>query len=200
MSKPSTSKATNIGIAFIVFMFSWIICVVIISASNPGQYSWLIALFTALVLGVVFYFVSDGVQKRSLAQQEKGAQKILAPALPAGETLLAFMKGYTGPGRTGMTLMFGALGDALVNAGRRKWYYVGLTRQYLALVEVKGKKPTGVQQVVRRGEISQLEWQKGAFKEPKLVIQFIADRMELRVDYNMLNRAKEIDRLWHNVV
>jgi hypothetical protein len=99
-----------------------------------------------------------------------------------------------------MTVAFGALADAMINAPRRKYYYLGLTRQYVVLVQVNGRKPTGVQQVLRRGEVSSLQLETGAFKEPKLVLRFAAEQLELRLDYNWIKRAKEVNALWNNVI
>jgi hypothetical protein len=193
------SKATNIILAIVVFLLAWLLCTLTVSGPDTSSYAWAIGLVIALVLGVGAYYLFDALQKYSFAQQEKTAKEIFAPVLPAGEMLLAFVKGYTGPGRTGMVLLFGALGDALINAPRRKWYYAGVTKQYLVLVQVNGKKPTGVQQVLRRSEVGQLVFESGAFKEPKLILQFAAERMELRIDANMIKRAKEIDATWRNV-
>jgi hypothetical protein len=95
-----------------------------------------------------------------------------------------------------MILLFGALGDALINAPRRKYYYLGITAQNLILVQFKGKKPTDVHQVLRRGEVS-LSYEAGAFKEPKLVLTFAAEQMELRVLGNMVKRAKELAAAWN---
>jgi hypothetical protein len=200
MSRPGTNKITNSLFAFWVFMMAWFICAGVLSSTSAKPYAWVIGAFFALVVAVGTYFLCDMLQENGLNRQEKMAQKILQPVLPLGETLQAFVRGYTGPGRTGMIMIFGALGDSLINAPRRKWYYLGLTQQYLALVQVNGKKPTGVQQVLRRGEVRNLTWAGGALKNPKLILQLAADRMEFLVDYDMGNRAKLIDKAWHNEV
>jgi hypothetical protein len=192
------SKVSSIILAIFVFIFAWVLCAVPFSGSDSASYGWIIALIIALALGVGSYFVFEALQKRALAQQEKTAQEIIAPLLPAGETLLAFAQGYIGPGRTGMVIMFGVLGDALINAPRRKWYYVGISRQTLALVQVNGKRPTGVQQVLRRSDVRQLTFDSGAFKEPKLLLQFAAENMELRLDGSMIKRAKALDAAWRS--
>ncbi len=192
------SKATSVILAIFVFVLAWFFCALPFASPDSPSYGWIIALVAALALGVGSFFLFDFLQKRAVAQQEKNAQEVLGPVLPAGETLLAFVHGYTGPGRTGMVLLFGALGDAVINGPRRKWYYVGVTRQHLALVQVNGKKPTGVQQVLQKGDVAQLAFETGGFKEPKLIVQFAADRMELRLDANMFKRAKEAETAWRN--
>ena len=190
------SKAGNITLAIIVFLLAWLLCTVTFMGTDASSYAWAIGLIIALVIGVGSYYFFGVLQKRTFAQEEKTAKEIFTPVLPAGERLLAFAQCYTGPGRTGMVLLFGALGDAIINAPRRKWYYLGITQQYLILVQVNGRKPTGVQQVLRRGEVGQLEFETGAFKEPKLILQFTAERMELRVEGNMIKRAKAVDVAW----
>lgn len=170
------------------------------SGPNSSLYGWLIGLVIALGLAGGAYLFFEWLRKYTLAQQEKTANSIFAPVLPLGETLLAFTQGYTGPGRTGMVLLFGALGDAIINAPRRKWYYVGVTRQSLLLVQVKGKKPTGVQQVLPRREVSHLSFESGVLKEPKLILQFAVESIELRVNSSMVKRAKEVDAAWRSAL
>ncbi len=193
------SKSTNVLLAILVFIFAAVFCVLPFAGSGSSSYTWVIGLILALAIAVGSYFLFAAIQKRNLANQEKTANAVLSPALPPGEQLLAYVQCYTGPGRTGMTLLFGALGDAAINASRRKWYYLGLTHQFLILVQVNGKKPTGVQQVLRRGEVRQLFLDSGAFKEPKLNLQLAVESMELRIDAGMIKRAKELDAAWHNV-
>ncbi len=193
------SKARNIILALFVF-FLTLLCVVLpFMQSETQTLGWVIALVVAAGVGVGSYFFLVWVQKRAAVQQDKIARNLLAPALPPGEEILLFVQGYTGPGRTGMTFAFGALGDALINTPRRKFYYLGLTRQSLVLVQVKGVKPTGVSQVLRRGEVTSLEFDSGAFKEPKLVLQIAGERMELRLDYNWIKHAKEVNAAWNNL-
>jgi len=50
-----------------------------------------------------------------------------------------------------MILLLCGLGDAIINAPRRNWYYDSLTRRYFVLVQVKDKKLTGVREVLQRG-------------------------------------------------
>ncbi|MGC1377824.1 MAG: hypothetical protein WA821_16445 [Anaerolineales bacterium] len=192
------SKTGNILLAVLVFFFAFIFCgLPFTSGSDSSSFGWVIALVIALALAVGSYFLFGALQKRNLVQQQKIADQVLGPVLPSGESLLAFVHGYTGPGRTGMILLFGALGDALINGPRRKWYYLGITRQSLLLVQVNGKKPTGVKQVLRRGEV-QLAFESGALKEPRLTLQFAAERMELRVEAGMVTKAKEVAAAWLN--
>ena len=184
------TRTGNIVLAGIVFLLAWLFCSLTFSNSDSG---WIIGLVLALVIAVGAYFLFGALQKRAMAQQEKTANEVLGPALPAGESLRSFILGYTGPGRTGMILLLGALGDALINGPRRKWYYVGITKQTLVLVQVNGKKPTGVTQMLHKGEV-QMTFDGGL--EPRLVLQFAAERMELRVEAGMVTRAKEISAAW----
>jgi hypothetical protein len=192
------SKTGNIILAVLVFFFAWVFCSLpFTSSDSSSSLNWVIGFIIALVVAVGSYFLFGAMQKRALEQQQKIANGVLGPVLPSGESLLTFVQGYTGPGRTGMVLLFGALGDAIINGPRRKWYYLGITRQYLLLVQVNGKKPTGVKQVLRRGEV-QLSFDSGALKEPRLVLQFAAERMELRVEAGMVKQAKEASAIWLN--
>ncbi|MBI3737944.1 MAG: hypothetical protein HY258_02740 [Chloroflexi bacterium] len=192
------SKASAIILAILVTLLAWLFCSVTFITRDSPSYLGALIFILALGIGVGSYFLFDFLQKRSFANQEKTAHEILDPVLPPGETLLAYVHGFTGPGRTGMILLFGILGDALFNAGRRKWYYVGITKQYLVLVQVNGKKPAGVQQVVRRNEVGHFAFEASGFKEPRLALQFTVEPVELLVEGNMVKRAKEMDALWHS--
>jgi hypothetical protein len=191
------SKTSNIILAVLVFFFAFVFCSLPFTSGSDSSSGWVIGFIIALALAVGSYFLFGAMQKRSLEQQKKIANEVLGPVLPSGESLLTFVKGYTGPGRTGMVLLLGALGDAIINGPRRKWYYLGITRQYLVLAQVNGKKPTGVKQILRRGEV-QLSFDSGAFKEPRLVLQFAAERMELRVESGMVKQAQEASAIWLN--
>ena len=192
------SKTGNIILAVLVFLFAFVFCSLpFIGSDSSSSFGWVIGFIIALAVAVGAYFLFGAMQKRGLEQQQKIANQVIGPVLPSGESLLTFVHGYTGPGRTGMILLFGALGDAIINAPRRKWYYLGITKQYLVLVQVNGKKPTGVKQVLRRGEV-QLSFDSGALKEPRLVLQFAAELMELRVEAGMVKQAKEAGAIWSN--
>lgn len=192
------SKASNVALAALVFFLVLLPSVAMLSGSNSPSYGWVIGLVFALAIGAGSYFLFDRLLRRADARQDETARQLFAPVLPPGETLLGFVQGYTGPGHAGMVLLFGAVGDAIVNSPRRRWYYVGLTRQYLILLQVNGRRPTGVQQVLRRSEVRQLGFESGAFKEPKVILQFPAETMELRLEANMTSRAKEMDAIWRS--
>ena len=183
------------------FFFLTLVCVaaVFMDNSSPAM-SWGIGFAAALVVGVGAYFLFGWLQKKTNQQQEKIVQTILVPLLPAGETIQAFVQGFTGPGRTGTTLLVGALGDAIINSSRRKYYYIAITRQYVVMVQVNGKKPTGVNQVLRRGEILSMQFERPALKEPRLVLQFAAERMELLLDGGMIERAKQMAAAWNGTI
>ncbi len=195
------STTRNVILSIIFFILFVFLCGVIFNAQESTTLGWVIAIVLSLAGAVGLYFLFGILQKRSLANQQKNAMAALQPFLPAGETLQMFVRGYVGPGQTGMILLFGALGDAIINAPRRQWYYVGLTQRYLVIAQVKGQKPTGVKQVLLRNEVKDLRYDTGALKEPRLVIEFAAEKMELRMmDYGMLKSAKAMDDTWHGNV
>jgi len=196
------SRVTRIALALLVFFFAWFFCSVPFSGGEDtlSQLAPWIGLVIALALAVGSYFGFDALNRWSSARQEAKARSLLAPLAPPGETIQAFTFGYVGPGRTGAILLFGALGDAVINARRRKWYYIGLTERHLLLIQVSNNKPTGVQQVLARNDVRGLEFQSGAFKEPKLMIRLPVEEMQIRVEqYGWRGRAKTLDVLWRGL-
>lgn len=192
------TKTGSIFLAVIVFFLSCFIAFAfLVAAPNPNGAWFLIGFVVSLGLGIGTYLLIPMLQKRSVDMYQATAQTLLEAILPPGERLLASLQGYTGPGRTGAAF-FGYLGDAVINAPRRKWYYLGLTPKYVAIVQVKGKMPTGVSQVLPHGDVKDIEYETAAFREPKLVLEFVSDRMELRTMNSAMNKqAKELAQLWH---
>jgi hypothetical protein len=182
----------------LVLLFGFL-CAWLPFSSSEGTMATLgpiLALVIAVALAVVTYLLADRLGRWTGARQEKKAVSTLSPAVPAGEPLQMVTYGYVGPGRSGAIFLFGALGDAIINAPRRKWYYVGLTDRHLILLQVKNEKPTGVQQVLARSDVQQLEYAGGVFG-PRLVVTLAAEKMELKVEsYTWQERAKVLDKIW----
>jgi hypothetical protein len=191
-------KFSRFLLAFVVLLFGFF-CAWLPFADSQGTMSSIgpiLALIIAVALAVGTYFLADWLGRTSSARQEKQALAVFSPAIPAGEALQMATYGYLGPGRTGTMLAFGALGDAIINAPRRRWYYVGLTYGHLILLQVKNKKPTGVQQVLSRSDVQQVVYSPGTF-ETKLVVTLPAEVMELKIEgYGWRERAKALDKIW----
>jgi hypothetical protein len=194
------SKAGRVLLAILVLIFGFF-CAWLPFANSTDTMATvgpILALIVAVALAVGTYFLVDWLARKSSARQEKQALAVLSPAIPAGEALQMVTYGYVGPGRTGAVLLFGALGDAMINASRRKWYYVGLTYRHLILVQAKNKKSTGVQQVLSRSDVQQVEYARGAL-EPRLIIDLPAEKMELKIEgYGWQERAKAMDSMWRD--
>ncbi len=178
-----------------VFFFAWLSL-----AGSQGAMSSIgptLALIAAVALAVGTYFWVGRSARSSNTYLEKQALAVLAPTVPAGEALQMVTYGYVGPGHANAMIFFGAMGDAIINAPRRTWYYVGLTDRHLILLQVKNREPTGVQQVLSRGDVRQIAYSRGAL-EPKLVITLPAEVMELRFEgYGWRDRAQAMDKIWH---
>ncbi len=189
---------TRLLLAFVVLLFGFF-CAWLPFADSQGTMSSIgpiLALIVAVVLAVGTYFLVDWLERVLSTRREKQATAMLSSAIPSGEALQMVTYGYLGPGRTGTMLAFGAMGDAIINAPRRKWYYVGLTNRHLILLQVKNKKTTGVQQVLSRSDVQQVAYSPGAF-ETKLVITLPAEVMELKVEgYGWRDRAKALGKMW----
>ncbi len=192
-------RFTRFLLALVVFVFVFFFVWLSFAGSQGAMSSIgpILALIVAVALAVGTYFWVGRTARSSNAYQEKQALAVLSPVIPAGEALQMVTYGYVGPGHANAMLVFGALGDAIINAPRRTWYYVGLTYQHLILLQVKNQKPTGVQQILGRGDVRQIAYSRGAL-EPKLVITLPAEVMELKVEgYGWQERAKALDKLWH---
>ncbi len=192
-------KFTRFLLALVVFVFVFFFAWLSFAGSQGTLKSIgpTLALIAAVALAVGAYVWIGRQARGSNVRLEKEALAVLAPAVPAGEAVQMVTYGYTGPGHAGAMLAFGALGDAIVNAPRRTWYYVGLTDRHLVLLQVKNQKPTGVQQVLGRGDVQQIAYSRGAL-EPKLVITLPVEVMELRFEgYGWRERAQALDKIWH---
>ncbi len=192
-------RFTRFLLALVVFVFVFFFAWLSFAGSQGTMKSIgpIVALIVAVALAVGTYFWVGRQARASNVYEEKQAIAVLSSAVPAGDALQMVTYGYVGPGHANAMIIFGAVGDAIVNAPRRTWYYVGLTYQHLILLQVKNREPTGVQQVLGRGDVRQIAYSRGVL-EPKLVITLPAQVMELRFEgYGWQERAKALDKIWH---
>ena len=203
------SRVSRIALALLVFAFAFLFCATPFIAFSGGENTlnqlapW-IGLVVALAIAVGSYFAFDALSRWSSARREAKARALLAPITPAGETVQASTFGYVGPAFAGFAgadiLLFVALAAEVINARRRKWYYVGLTERHLLLLQVSNNKPTGVRQVLARNEVPGLEFQSGIFKGSMLVIRLLREEMQIGVEqYGWRGRAKTLDNLWRRL-
>ncbi len=192
-------KFTRFLLALVVFVFVFFFAWLSLAGSQGTLKSIgpTLALIAAVALAVGTYFWVGRTARSSNTYLEKQARAVLSPVIPAGEALQMVTYGYVGPGHASAAIILGAMGDAIINAPRRTWYYVGLTDWHLILLQVKNRNPTGVQQVLGRGDVQQIAYSRGAL-EPKLVITLPVEVMELRFEgYGWQERAQALDKIWH---
>jgi hypothetical protein len=156
-----------------------------------------LGLVLGLACGIATFFISEVVNRRILATKEDTARALLKSVLPPQETLLAFVLGFTGPSRA-VIAPFARVIGTLVLPMRSKWYYLGVTSQSLAVVRVHHNKPTGESRVWPRSQVLELSFDRPAFSEPRITIQFSSEQMVLRVeDSAFIDRADELERVWN---
>lgn len=191
------SRTTQILLTVLVLIFSIIMCPLALSdPSALGSAGGVVGVIVALALTVAAWFALGALAKVSAAQQDKQAHAILDPHLPVGETYQAMMYGYIGPGQVGMVVLFGYLGDWLINSWRRKWHYIGLTDRHLVVLPVSGNRPTGDPRVIGRNEVQQLEL-KGL--QTELVIALLTDKLAFKIAPGWQEQAKAMDKAWRGV-
>ena len=196
------TTVSRIIVAIFVLVLAWLFCSLPFLGQEGvmGTLGLFIGFVIAAAIAVGSFFGLGWLEQWTTQRQEKQGNTILGPHVPAGESLKAFTYGYVGPGRTGAILLFGALGDAVINSWRRKFYYVGVTERYAILVQVKNNKPTGVQQVLGRSDVRQLEYSQKAFSGPLLTVQLPADTLELHIEgMGWLPRAKTLPAVWNGL-
>jgi hypothetical protein len=181
--------------AVLIFALIYFLGVLIVGYRNFESVSFSVAYIIALAFGVgaFIYCAYKPVNEEEVAKQ------ILEPVLPPGETLCGFTYGFTGPLHAGR-LILGIGGDTIFFRNRRrKWYYLGASDQSLIVVQVKRNVPIGIQQVLRRSQVTQLKFEKIPIAGPRLTIQAEAEPMILWIEgIYMAWRAQELVKVWES--
>ncbi len=192
------SKLFCILLGLEIFALTYYLSVIRIGYRNVQSLTDYISVLIAAAFGALTYYLVDRVIERKQANKEKIAKEALLPLLPAGETLLAYTRGWAYDDRP-WRLIVRTIRDVIFGNPRRIYYYVGVSDQSLIIIWSDGNIPTVTEHVLLRSQVKQLKFESILISGHRLFIQFAAKPIILWIDrdYMMTRRAKELAKVWN---